>query len=554
MRILRWPRTATDDSRSSLVTIHQEFVLAKLRTVERAGFNTHADTDNARCYPGTRTDILEQISTWGAIPDGKHIFWLNGQAGTGKSTIARTAAQAFADARTLGASFFFKRGEGDRGRAALLFPSIAAQLIHRLPSMAPCVRKEIESDPSIHHKPLKDQFEKLILNPMLKVNKSSQPTTIVIVLDALDECDDLDDIKLVIYLLSQLQGSPSIRLKFLVTSRPELPIQLGFKDIDGKYEVIVLQEIPQPVIEHDITVFLEHDLAEIRRAYNQSVETDRQVPSDWPGADIQKLVNMAIPLFILAATICRFLRDRRLGRPQDQLQGFLHQKGSQGSNLNATYFPVVERLWSGFAGSMRQKVIERFKHVVGSIVLLADPLSKASLARLLGTPLNNVEDQLDLLHSVLSVPLDRCSPVRLLHLSFREFLIDPEKGGEDRKYPFWVDERQTHHMLATRCLRLLSAPNVLNQDICNLRQPGAARADIAQRTIDECLPPEVQYACQYWVLHWKESKCLIQDGDGVDRFLTRHLLQWLEALSIIGRISESVGMISDLLGYLSVSF
>ena len=299
--------------------------------------------------------------------------------------------------------------------------------------MAPYVRKEIECDPSIHHKPLKDQFEKLILNPIRMVEKPSQSTTMIIVFDALDECDNLDDIKLVIYLLSRLQGSASIRLKFLVTSRPELPIQLGFRDIDGTYEAIVLQEIPQPVIKHDITVFLELDLAEIRRAYNQSVETDRQVPSDWPGADIQKLVDMAVPLFILAATICRFLRDRRLGRPQDQLQRFLHQKGSQGSNLNATYFPVVERLWSGLAGSMRQKVIERFKHVVGSIVLLADPLSKASLARLLGTPLIDVEDQLDLLHSVLSVPLDRCSPIRLLHLSFRDFLTDPRKGEQDEE-------------------------------------------------------------------------------------------------------------------------
>lgn len=476
---------------------------------------------------------------------------MNGQAGTGKSTISRTAAQAFFDKRVLGASFFFKRGEGDRGRATLLFPTIVAQLVHQLPFMAPYVRKEVDSDPSIHQKPLKHQFEKLLLEPMLK---SSQPTMMIIVLDALDECDNLDDVKLVIYLLSQLQVSCSIKLKFLVTSRPDLPIQLSFKDIDGKYEAIVLQEIPQPVIEHDITVFLEHDLAEIRRAYNQSVETDRQVPSDWPGADIQKLVNMAVPLFILAATICRFLRDRRLGRPQDQLREFLHRKGSQGSNLDDTYLPVVERLWSGLTGSTRQKVIVRFKHVVGSIVLLANPLSKTSLARLLGTPLNEVEDQLDLLHSVLNVPLDRYSPVRLLHLSFREFLIDPEKGAEDDKHPFWVDERQSNHMLATKCLRLLSTPNVLNEDICNLQQPGAARADVAQRTIDMCLPPEVQYACQYWVLHWKESKCLIQDGDGVDRFLSRHLLQWLEALSLVGRISESLGMISDLLGCLSVSF
>ncbi|KAG9249572.1 uncharacterized protein F5Z01DRAFT_631456, partial [Emericellopsis atlantica] len=56
------------------------------------------------------------------------------------------------------------------------------------------------------------------------------------------------------------------------------------------------------------------------------------------------------------------------------------------------------------------------------------------------------------------------------------------------------------------------------------------------------------------VLYWKDSKCLIRYGGNVDRFLTRYLLQWLKALSIIGRISESVSIISDLLGYLYTSF
>jgi type II secretory pathway predicted ATPase ExeA len=127
---------------SSLATVHQEIVLAKIRTVERAGFNAHADTDNARCYHGTRTEVLGKISTWGNTGDGKHIFWLNGKAGTGKSTISRSIAQTFADKGVLGASFFFKRGEGDRGLATFFFPTIVAQLIQQLPPMAPLVRNE----------------------------------------------------------------------------------------------------------------------------------------------------------------------------------------------------------------------------------------------------------------------------------------------------------------------------------------------------------------------------------------------------------------------------
>jgi len=51
----------------------------------------------------------------------------------------------------------------------------------------------------------------------------------------------------------------------------------------------------------------------------------------------------------------------------------------------------------------------------------------------------------------------------------------------------------------------------------------------------------------------KESKSIVGDGDQVHKFLRSHLLQWLEALSLLGRISESVRMIDDLLT-LSICF
>ena len=474
-------------------------------------------------------------------------------AGTGKSTISRTIAQSFANKGILGASFFFKRGEGDRGRTAFFFTTIVAQLIHQLPSLAPHVRAAIEADPAINEKSAKSQFDKLIADPIRKLPKHSQPSAMVIVVDALDECDALEHIRVVIQLLSQAKHFTSVRLRFFLTSRPELLIRLGFKDISGKYEDLVLHQIPKPVIEHDITAFLQHELSKIRQDYNKSVTSNRQLPLNWPGTEhIQKLVHMAIPLFIFAATVCRFIQDRRFGGPKDQLVRILEHQKSQKSNLDATYIPVLDQLLVGLRESEKREVAERFKQVVGSIVILASPLSTTSLARLLGVSLGAVEDQLDLLHSVLSVPQVPSIPIRLLHLSFRDFLVDPEKGSEQEKYPFWVDERQAHKFLATRCLELLSTGDTLKRDVCGLRLPGKRRSEIDQQTIDACLPPEVQYACRYWVYHWKESKCLIRDGNPVECFLTRHLLHWLEALGLLGRVSESISMVNDLLGLLDV--
>lgn len=56
--------------------------------------------------------------------------------------------------------------------------------------------------------------------------------------------------------------------RVFVTSRPELPIRLGFSDIKGKYQDLILHEIPKPIIEHDISAFLNYKLTKIKDDYN----------------------------------------------------------------------------------------------------------------------------------------------------------------------------------------------------------------------------------------------------------------------------------------------
>jgi hypothetical protein len=505
--------------------------------VERAGFNAHADTDNATCLAGTRTHLLQRISEWYANDDSKRIFWLNGMAGTGKSTVSRTVAQAFTDRGVLGASFFFKRGGGDRGRASFFFPTIAAQLVRQVPSLAPYVRDTVEADPSIHTKSLSEQFDKLIASPIGQLSQKSTQSSVAIVIDALDECDNLQEVRLLIHLFAQTKDFRSFRLKFLITSRPELPIQMGFKDIQGQYDDLVLQEIPKPDIRHDITLFMHHELAKIRQDWNNNARPNRQLSPNWPDADAQKLIDMAIPLFIFAATVCRYLGDRRLGGPKDQLEKVLKHRSGYKSNLDTTYLPVLDQLSIGLADSEQEEVAERFRKVVGSIVLLASPLSTSALAQLVKISCDTIEDQLDFLHSVLSIPLDPDTPIRLLHLSFRDFLIDPEKRSLTA---FWVDEKKVHLDLSVHCLRVMKEN--LRRDVCDLRRPGVARSDIDQQKVTNLIPPELRYACLYWVDHFKKGDVHILD-DEIQQFLSSHVLHWIEVLSLIGRASDSLGIL-----------
>jgi len=477
-------------------------------------------------------------------------------AGTGKSTISRTVAQNFADLGFLGASFFFKRGEGDRGRAAMFFTTIAAQLVQRLPSLAPHVRDAIDADPAVPAKTMKEQYEKLVLQPIGKLaNESRDLLTILVVVDALDECDREEDVRAIIGLLSQAKKSPAACLKFFVTSRPELPIRIGFEDVSGKYKDLALHQIPEPIIEHDIFAFLEYQLSRVRDDYNKSVPADRKLPEDWPGqTKVQILVKIATPLFVFAATACRFIEERRYGYggPEERLAKILeYQAKGQKNDLDATYLPVLDQLLVGVTGSSKDDVVDEFRHVVGSIVILASPLPSAALAHLLGIPKTVVDCRLDLLHSVLSISSNTDAPVRLLHLSFRDFLLDPEKRNAT---PFWVDEQTAHEKIATRCLQLMSTGGYLRKDICNLQKPGTPRTNVDNQTIDERLPSHVRYACMYWAHHLKESQSTIRDGDQAHNFLRHHFLHWLEVLSLIGRIVESIGIIDDLQNILDVRY
>ncbi|KAK7415429.1 hypothetical protein QQX98_005880 [Neonectria punicea] len=414
-----------------------------------------------------------------------------------------------------------------------------------MPAVAPHVKAAIDADPNIFGKRVREQFDKLIVGPLSKIaHDTTKFGSFVVIVDALDECDRDEDVELIIQLfLHTTTTLQSLQLRVFATCRPELPIRLGFNAIKGTYQDVILHDIPAHVIEHDIAAYLEKELATIRTKYNASVSADRHLEPGWPGEGHAKdLVKMAVPLFIFAATVCRFLADRRCGNPNKQLKAVLEfRTESQASQLDATYLPILSRLIEGLTTQQKHAVIVRFRDIIGSLVILAIPLSASTLGRIFNRPKDTVDDQLDMLHLVLSIPSSEQSPVRLLHLSFRDFLVDPEKRGENQ---FWIDEEVAHGHMAMKCLHVLEKH--LRTDTCNLVQPGTSRSSINPEVIDAHIPPEVRYACLYWAYHTERGKDTIDDNGPEYHFLLQHVLHWLEALSLIGKVYESLKIIQVL--------
>lgn len=471
-------------------------------------------------------------------------------AGTGKSTISRTLAHSASKTGSLGASFFFKRGEPDRGNPSKLFTTIARQLIVREPPLAPFIMDAIETDHNVLGAAMRQQFQKLIIEPLSAIHHTSlNGAPFVLIIDALDECENEDDIRVLIDLFSSTQVAQSSKLKIFITSRPDLPIRLGFSNVKGRYQDLILHEIPLPVIEHDISAFLEYKLEEIRNDYNATVTKERRLPPNWPDeTSTLALVNMAIPLFIFATTACRFISERKRGNPESQLRKVLEYQGKgTSSRLDATYLPVLDQQIVDLPLEERDEVTQQFRQIVGSIIILANPLSTSALARILDILQDTIDTRLDMLHSVFKVPQSSNSPVRLLHLSFREYLVDP---ASREKTVLWVDEKHTHREMANNCLRVLRKH--LRKDICNIQAPGALRSTLSPQRIDDCLPPEARYSCLHWIYHAQQATICLYDGGEVDDFLTHYFLYWIEALSLLGRVRDSLALLGNLQSLIQV--
>jgi len=115
--------------------ISRENLFSLIPVATNAPFNSYDCQHEPTCLPDTRVDLLQEIYDWADGQDGRCIFWLNGLASTGKSTIARTITRKYFERERLGASFFFSRGGGDISHAGKFFTSIAVQLANNIPSL-----------------------------------------------------------------------------------------------------------------------------------------------------------------------------------------------------------------------------------------------------------------------------------------------------------------------------------------------------------------------------------------------------------------------------------
>ena len=507
--------------------------------MHRAAGTSYLGGDRQGCLKGTRKAVLWEIENWLMDEQGKRIFWLNGLAGTGKSTIAQTVAEtAFADGK-LGASFFCSRDFQDRSNLRMIFPTLAFQLAYQYPGFREELVQVLRTRPDVGRESLLSQMEKLVVGPL---NASRIPTLIII--DALDECKADQPASVILSLLSRyVDQIPNV--KFFVTGRSETRIRSGFrlKSLRPVTDVLKLHELKPEAAYSDIRLFFRVQLSNL--AGNRS---DIYLTEDWPTSfDIEILCKKAAGLFLYASTMVKFI-DFYHHNPIIGLSSLIYllqDTAEGGSGVDLLYTQILQRAFHDVHTDEHQRYLH-FRAVVGTILLIFNPLSIRGLSELLGRDTHYIRSTIRSLHSLLLVPDSTEDPICPFHKSFPDFLVDPSRCTDNR---FFVEPAVHHAEILLACFRFMGER--LKKNICNLDDHttlGGVRdiSALQKAHIGEAL----EYACCFWTKHLLGipggSSHAEEVQRAIDQFFTTHFLHWIEVLALTRNLDVGVYAMNDI--------
>ncbi|CAE7051038.1 unnamed protein product [Rhizoctonia solani] len=510
--------------------IHEWTLLQRIAPVDDARYNSsYSDTIRRRaCTAQTREAIHQELQKWTTNPETEMIYWMNGMAGTGKTTIAYSYCEWLESTNRLGASFFCSRISSTCRSLSQIVPTVAYQLAHFSPAFRSRLCGTLNDDPVAGKLNVGQQFEKLLYQPLLAV-KNAMPDDVVIVIDALDECDDNYSVRLLLDVL--LKFAEHLPLKFFVASRPEPVIRDRMMSQGGSSRHIVyLHDIEQSIVEEDIKTYLTEALNPMEPSPSQ--------------AQIVLLAKRSRNLFIYAATVVRYIypddvsvdSGARLELMLDTIGTSDGTSTNRYKDLDLLYTTVLSAV---FKSDLDYDEKDRMRCVLWTVVCALEPIPAVTIAFLAALTERQVMSALQPLRSVVHVP-ENSSLISPLHASFPEFML-----AESRSQKFHCNESKSSEILAHRCFEAMKLE--LRFNICSLQSsylPDDKVQDLEAR-VSRCIPPTLSYACRYWSSHLRIAPTTNHTVDLLFDFLSNRLLFWMEVLSFSRCIGTGAPMIQQ---------
>jgi hypothetical protein len=481
------------------------------------------------------------------------LLWIKGGAGKGKTMLLVTITKQLQSQTRLdhavansSLSFFFCQTTDNRLNNAV---AVLKGLIYLLLVQDVSLVAYLKNDCDRMGKEIFDvtnnnrnAFDALS-NVFKKMVQHSRSETLFLAVDALDECEDgLSDF---LNLVRETTLEEN-RLKWILTSRNRVDINenLALENPGAKLSL----EVNSEAVLQAIKTYIVHKVAEVPSLQSSPVQR---------GIIQQKLLEKAEGTFLWVDLVLRSIR------------GVLAEDAVRRIDETPPGLPLLYDRMMGDISKSASNYRDSCLAVLSVATLAYRPLHILELRTLAGLKYEaaDLEKIVDMCGSFLTLVDGNVYPI---HQSAKDYLVSD--AAVDKIFP--SGKHAVQRSIVDRSIAAMG--NTLQRDVYRLVHPGVLACDVEARppTPDPLLG--VGYACEYWIDHVCEtdkadlqgsrryrvantfgritgSKKSIRIRDSIKAFFHDHFLHWLEALSLLGVMSNAVLSLSRLRSIVEVS-
>ncbi|KAI0376539.1 hypothetical protein F5Y04DRAFT_209589 [Hypomontagnella monticulosa] len=415
---------------------------------------------------------------------------ISADPGCGKSVLARHLIDKVLSgtARRTISYFFFKDDLEDQRTLTNALCCILRQIIHQ---NHPIVSKKI-IEQFKSRKTLTKSFQEL-WDILIDLAGSLRAGEIVCVIDALDECEE-DGQNQLTQALNRLYSPGSsmknkFTLKFLLTSRPYMKIQRGFRGIPT---IHLNGDLEASKISQEITIFIKDSITNLSTTLDLSSEEQEVLERE-----IMKITNRT---YLWVYLVLDMIKDIP-SITEDSLKEYV-----------LTLPPTVEAAYDKMLCRSRDR--EQAKRLLSIVIAAARPLSVEEMSAALAIKENHrkyADLKLEKAERFYLTVRELCglfvmvvdSKIYLLHQTAKEFLVNSQEDHAsnasitpDLQWKYSLDLVESHRVLAEAC--------IWYHQIGDL-----AKFVVNGETGDVEIPDShgfCEYSANYWVYHYRQAQ------------------------------------------------
>lgn len=455
----------------------------------------------------------------GSAREPCRMLWIKGPAGTGKTMLMMGIIRELSGpqlAVSPDVYYFFCQGTDENlNNATSILKCLVWSLLNEQPHLIQYLRsrqdnsgKRLFQDSSGFYT-LASAFEEMIKDPNMP--------PVYFAIDALDECDEAEPglNQLLNVISNSLKVSDKVR--WLLSSRPHVGDR--FKRSNPSL-VKNMVELDAQVLGPPVKAYIDYKLNDLKE---QKEYDDATVD------ELSKILHQgAGNTFLWASLICKELELVNSWDAVDTVK---------------TFPPGLTELYDHLMGNiekLRNKDPEYCKNILVAVSLAYRPFSLLELSLLAGLPPRvPTREVVKLCGSFITVDNDT---VYLIHQSAQDYLKANhlsrlQNGGEIEGH-------------AELCRRSIHAMSKLKTNIYDLEDWGIESKGVTSPNPDPLAA--LRYPCAFWLQHLCAAN--IQEtnytsnvsAEDILDFLKTHFLHWLESISLMGGLSDSVAPIRRL--------